>query len=90
MFVFFAILIVCPVWTLNEINNLAGWRFDWRHVLWLEGILISILLISTILLMRVYSEMHWFESLGPILCVGVLRVIYWIMQQLFVDEFSDD
>ena len=90
MFVGLAIFIVCPVWCLNEIGGRFGWVITWRHVIWLEAVFISIMLVSTILLMRVYPKLGWDEPLSGIAFVALIRGGIWVMRQVFKSEFDDE
>ena len=90
MFVGLAIFVVCPVWSLSEISSLTGWKFSWRHVIWLEVIFISIMVVATILLMRTYSEMDWCDPLSAIIFVALIRAFIWVMHKLFASELDDD
>jgi hypothetical protein len=90
MFVGLAIFIVCPAWSMGEISNLTGWKFSWRHIIWLEVIFIGIMVVTTILLKRAYPEMPWFQPLTGIALVAFIRVVFWVMHQLFPSEFDDD
>ena len=80
MFLGFGIVMFFPVEFLTEIGDRTGWSIGWRHVIWLEVILIGITVVAMMLLKRAYPELHWYEPLGGIglagLMRGVMRFIY--------------
>jgi len=90
MFIGLAIFIVCPEWCLNEIAEWTGQVSSWRHLIWLEAIIIGVIVATTFLLNRVDSSMGWFEPLIAIMLVALIRIFFWVTRQIFASVFEDD
>jgi hypothetical protein len=82
MFLGFGIVMFFPVQFLTEIGDRIGWEIGWRHVIWLEVVIIGLMVITTMVLMRFYPEMPWFESLGGIIFAALIRGIVWLVKQV--------
>ncbi len=82
-----AIFIVCPVWCLSELGR---FEISWKNVIRLEAIALSAMLISTVLLRRVYPTLTWHNPVFAILFVAVARFFIWGIYQLFKGEIGDD
>ncbi len=87
VFLGLAIFIVCPVWCLSEIGR---FRVTWKNLIWLEGIVLSTMIVSTVLLRRVYPTLNWRHPMFAILLVAFGRVVIWGLYQLFKGEVGDD
>lgn len=78
-----AAVIVYPDKVLDWIGERTGRVFGWRHVLLLEMIAVSLMVVSMALLMPAYPQLGWFH---PLLFIGALtlcRVILWFIAELF-------
>jgi hypothetical protein len=81
MFLGLAVLIIFPDEALDSIRL----TFDWRHLIWLEVVLISIIIVAMIILKRFYPELRWFL---PLIAIGFVAVIRGII--LFINRSVDD
>jgi hypothetical protein len=81
MFLGFAFLIIFPDEALDSIRL----SFDWRHLIWLEVILISIIIAAMIILKRFYPDVRWYLPLIAISFVALIRAIIW-----FISRSADD
>jgi hypothetical protein len=77
MFLGFAVLIIFP----DEASDNIGWTFDWRHLIWLEAILISIVIVAMIILKRFYPDLQWYLPLIAIGFVALIRGIVWFINR---------
>jgi len=86
IFLGFAFLIIFPDEALDNIGERTGWAFDWRHVVWLETILIGLIIVAMILLKQVYPELRWFLPLIAIGFVAFIRGIVWFINRSVDDD----
>jgi hypothetical protein len=73
MFFGLAIVIIFPDEFLENIRL----PLTWRHLIWLEAILIGIVIGAVIVLKHYYTNLRWFFPLIPFGLVAVFRVILW-------------
>jgi hypothetical protein len=82
MFLGLAIVIIFPDEFLENIRL----RLTWRHLIWLEAILIGIVVGAMIVLKHYYTDLRWFYPLIPFGLVAVFRVISWLLTRSDGDE----
>jgi hypothetical protein len=74
MFLGLAFVVIFPDELLENIRL----TFTWRHLIWLEGICLGIIVVAVIVLKQFYPEFRWFFPLIP---VGVLALIRGILSR---------
>jgi len=85
-----AAMFVFPDKVLEWMADRAGREFGWRHIVWLEVIIVVFLIFATTLLMRFYPELTWRYPLA-LICIAVgIRGIIWIVIALFGDIIGPD
>jgi hypothetical protein len=78
-----AAVIVYPDRVLDWIGERTGRAFNWRHVLLLQAIAVTLMVVVMAFLMPAYPRLHWWY---PVLLVGILvlfRGIMWCVTRFF-------
>jgi Mn2+/Fe2+ NRAMP family transporter len=86
MFLIFGIVMLFPVTFLTEIGERIGWQIGWRHIIWLEVIVIGLIVVAMLFLKRAYPELHWFEPIGGIFFAALIRGIVWFSNRSVDDD----
>jgi hypothetical protein len=66
-----AILIIFPDEALETIRL----EYNWRHLLWLELILIASTTVAVVILKRYYPNLRWFYPLMPLALAAIGRLL---------------
>ncbi len=70
MFLGVAVLIIFPDEALESLRL----EYNWRHLIWLEVILVASGIIAMIMLRPHYPNLRWFYPLIPLALVAITRV----------------
>ncbi len=82
IFLILGLVMFFPIGILTEISERAGWHFGWRHIILLEVVVVSLIVVAMILLKRFYTDLSWFAPLVGVGMAALIRVARWCFAQL--------